>query len=388
MASWLNQIVQHFCRKTHFHGRYFCHYSGSKKLHGVARATSFELGSLHRKKQECKCCASSYAMQDTLNEVTIPIKSDPTLRQRCKLYQRSAIWASIFKNMSIFAKTICYSHNQNPCGESPRAPMLIFPRNVEKLELGHISGWYDLILTGMVTWTGQEFMEITLELYKDKGGYREWCLSTRMLLEARDPSTGEPVMVKNIVPKGKEEVKRFQQTEYRQDQIRKQTSNVPRRQYPLVAKHARIGSILKEVNTDITTNYKIIQPSINEQENILLKKFPGGFQMEKAMEMAFETANKFTGHKENLMMVYIDYIDIHRPVSVLSSWKLTSQVVYTRKQCFQVAVMVEELDKCNKDNEPVSNFLFTFKSSLPGVPVVIPWKMTMEMRHLDYRAQE
>ncbi|KAL3846542.1 hypothetical protein ACJMK2_017521 [Sinanodonta woodiana] len=384
MASFLNQILPHLCRKTLVPEGFFRQYSGINKLRWITRAAAAEFSSFHTK--ESKCGAPLGAMRDTFKEVIIPIKSDLTLRERYSLNERAAICASILKDMSVFAESICYSHNQNLSVESPCVPIHIFPKNMEKLELGHISCLHDLILTGMVTWTGQEFMETTLELYQDIGGYREPCLSARMLLEARDPSTGKPVMVNTIVPERKDEEKRFQQAQYRQDQIRKKATNVPRRLYPLMGKQARNGPNLKD-NTEISSS-QIIEPSRNEQENTVLKTIPSGFQMEKAVEMAFETANKFTEHRENSMMVYLDYIDMHRPVNVHSSWKLTCQVVYTRKQCFQVAVTVEELDKCNTDKEPVSNFLFTFKSSLPDLPVVIPRRMTMEMRHLDYKMQE
>lgn len=102
---------------------------------------------------------------------------------------------------------------------------------------------------------------------------------------------------------------------------------------------------------------------MHPQERNLHGKVFGGYLMRTAYELAFVTANLFTGARPE----FLSSDDIHflEPVEVGSVVVFTSEVVFTGRTSLQVCVCAEVLDPATGRRRTTNNFHFAFRSPPP-----------------------
>jgi acyl-coenzyme A thioesterase 9 len=318
--------------------------------------------------------------RDSLIEHTLPLSTDKQLRD---LYstegQRGVRIGRLLEDLDALAGEISYKHAD---GFNKKRPITIVTASVDRIELQtNLIPFFDLKLTGWVTWVGSSSMEVRMEVSTiDATGAETQAMVAYFMMVARDKYTNQAAPVHRLEPETEDDRYLYDMGEENK-QRRKVTAAQSLSLHPpnpeeakLIhdiflthQKNQKLGIVDPDIvpmKSTVTESTKIMQP---QQRNIHQKIF-GGYILRQGFELAYITAYIFSHHRPKF--IALDDNSFLKPVEIGSVVDFTAQIVYAEKELCTVQVIVEVIHPESGKREITNVLHFSF--SYPVEKRVIP----------------
>ncbi|KAL5731780.1 Acyl-coenzyme A thioesterase 2 [Ranunculus cassubicifolius] len=253
----------------------------------------------------------------------------------------------LLEDLDALAGTISYKHCSDDDNDNVIKPVLLVTASVGKIVLKKpISVDTDLKIVGAVTWVGRSSIAIQLHvihLTRQDGKSNTLddnvALTANFTFVARDPKSGESVLVNRLSPETEQEKKLYEVTG-ENDKLRKKKRGERGREVENGEETDRLNALLAEgriyqgdgINNrdSILIRDTRLENSLvcNPQQRNIHGRILGGFLMHRAFELGYWTAYAFAGLMPSFLEV--DHVDFLRPVVVGDFLQLKSCVLYTK----------------------------------------------------------
>ncbi|KAI7902889.1 acyl-CoA thioester hydrolase [Cokeromyces recurvatus] len=344
-------------------------------------------------------------MMDSYMEEYLPFKSSPALLDEYITTGGKIRIGKILEDLDALAGAISYKHIDT---FNPRAPPLtVVTASVDRMELLMPNTVEDLKLSGHVAYVGKSSMEVFVKVetipkydsnmvesspFPPQNFLAEPTPNTvlfgRFTMVAIDSTTGKSVHINPLIAHNEREMRIF---EYAQEcKSRKKligesaldkvppTDDERLTLHDLYMKNAnQLSSPSAWIEDTKLKSVFLMQP---QDRNIHNKVF-GGYLMRRAYELAHATGSVFC--KTPVHLLSLDEIVFKKPVPVGSLLNLSSKVIYSQDDSFQVSVTAEVTDMKTNTTDVTNTFHFSFTTQRKVVPQIFPKTYAEGMLYLE-----
>ncbi|KAI9481151.1 MAG: HotDog domain-containing protein [Benjaminiella poitrasii] len=345
-------------------------------------------------------------MMDSYMEEYLPFKSSPALLDEYITTAGKIRIGKILEDLDALAGAISYKHIDTFTPGAP--PLTVVTASVDRMELLMPNSVEDLKLSGHVAYVGKSSMEVfvkieTMPQYDSRivesspfppqdfltEPTPNTVLFARFTMVAVDSSTGQSVRINPLVTQNEKETRIARYAEdckFRKRRVGESTlDKVP----PTTDERLTLHKLYMNYTGDVSCqpsgwmeetklqSVLLMQP---QDRNIHNKVF-GGYLMRRAYELAHATGAVFCKTPVNLLS--LDEIVFKKPVPVGSLLNLSSQVIYSQQDSFQVRVTAEVKDVEASTTDVTNTFDFSFAGNGQRVPQVLPKTYAEGMLYLE-----
>ncbi|XP_020904436.1 acyl-coenzyme A thioesterase 9, mitochondrial [Exaiptasia diaphana] len=339
-------------------------------------------------------------MKDSYQEAYLPVGTDLKLREKYQNFYKFIRFGKILANLDMFAAWISYLHihggQQNLKGTSPHTVVTALVDIIDLYE--QIQTYYDIKMSGNVTWVGKSSMEVTMDLGQIVNGSFKHILDARFLMVSRDIKRERAALVNPLVLKTDKEKQIFQQGQENHSKSLATWSTSLTKTAPTAEESQIVHDLMLQTGVfdasvkkspskmDNTVFMEDTELSsvyfCNPQQRNTHNKVFGGFLLDRAFGLAWTNACLFSGGKA--IMKTMDDVRFRKGVEMGSILEFTSQVVYTPPQPtkrFQIMTVADVIQPSTGERETTNIFYYTFESE-NEVRSVAPRSYAEAMRYI------